>query len=207
MREVETHPKPKGFIPENCKTLIIGTFPPKKEYLNNHHFFFYPSVRNHFWNRMENIFPEYRLKWTKNKCADLTTEQNLIDKEKFSTEKRIGFLDIFTRISRKNDESSKDIDLIPIENVVQNNKIFHILEQHPSITKICCTYKLAYEVLIESLEASTLKTRPNKLAANGKEELLNYKERSIEIYLLFPATRSREKKEIKDFQYKELIFN
>ncbi|WP_262483143.1 hypothetical protein [Aquiflexum balticum] len=30
--------------------------------------------------------------------------------------------------------------------------------------------------------------------------------REISIYLLFPATRSGQKKEVKDQQYKELIF-
>ena len=69
---MEIHPIKNGFIPKNSKTIIVGTFPPKSEYLNNPNFFFYSSVRNHLWNRMENIFPEFELKKTSTKLKNIS---------------------------------------------------------------------------------------------------------------------------------------
>jgi len=201
----EKHPIDKGFIPKGIKTLIVGTFPPKTEYENNKNLFFYNSTRNHFWNRMENIFPGLALKKTKNKCANRTPEQNKIDKENFAIAKSIGFLDIFTKVSRKKD-SSKDIDLIPVESIIENKILFKILDDNIELTKICCTYNLAYEVFEENLPKELLAEIANEKTANQKELIYKYGSRKISILLLFPATRSRQKNEVKDEQYNSLIF-
>ena len=203
---MEIHPIEDGFIPNNSKTIIIGTFPPESEYLNNPNFFFYSSVRNHMWNRMENIFPAFQLKKTSTKLKDISPEQNKIDKQKFCEIQNIGFLDVFTKIERKVENSSKDSDLIPKENILDNGKLFDHLKKNKNINRICCVYKLAYDSLICRLDRNKLEFKINELAANGEEYVFNYRSRKIRILLLFPATRSRQRGNIKDQQYKKLIF-
>lgn len=206
MNEIENHPIENGFIHDNIKTLIVGTFPPKDVYFNNNNFFFYSSVRNHFWNRMENIFKNYNLKKTQTKCREITPEQNKKDKENFSKEKEIGFLDVFTKISRLKN-STKDDDLISVENIVENDKLENILSEYESLNRICCTYKLAFEILKCKLEKNKLTIIEDSTSANGIKMIYLFKNRKIEIYLLYPATRSREKSELKDSQYAKLLFN
>ncbi len=62
----ENHPISSGFIPESARVLIVGTFPPKKEYTEKKNgFFFYSSEKNQFWNRVDNIKANAQLKKTK----------------------------------------------------------------------------------------------------------------------------------------------
>lgn len=203
---METHPIPNGFIPVNAKTIIIGTFPPKSEYENNNNFFFYSSVRNHLWNRIETLFPRYSLKKTATKLKNKTPEQNKVDKENFCKDKEVGFIDMFTKIERKVNNSTKDKDLDPKENIIENGLLFKILNENKNIDRICCTYKLAYDSLLCGLEKELLLFKKNELTANGEEYILKYNSRKIQILLLFPATRSRHKNELKDKQYRKLIF-
>jgi len=203
---METHPIMNGFIPNESKTIIIGTFPPKSEYENKPEFFFYSSVRNHFWNRMENIFPEIRLKKTATKLKNISPGKNKIDKQQFCINKKIGFLDIFSKIERKEQDSTKDVDLIPRESVLDNNILFKQLDNKKNIQRICCTYKLAYDSLLCGLNKNHLEFKKNELTANGEEYIFNYNSRKISIILLFPATRSGQKRVVKDEQYKKLIF-
>lgn len=205
MQKTETHPIATGFIPENTKTLVVGTFPPKDIYINNKHFFFYASAHNHFWNRMENIFNEYKLKKTKNKCIDVSEEQNKKDKQKFAEDKNIGFLDVFTIIARLTN-STKDEDLVDVENIVQNGKLNEILTHNKNIVRICCTYKLAFETLKCKLPKNQVEIVNDNDSANNQKIIYEFKNRIIEIYLLFPATRSRDKNEVKDAQYNKLLF-
>ncbi|AOZ98215.1 uracil-DNA glycosylase family protein [Flavobacterium commune] len=207
MREVENHPIEIGFIQNGIKTLIVGTFPPKEVYESDDHFFFYSSTRNHFWNRMENIFPEWnKLKKTKTKCAEISPEQNKIDKENFSKEKKIGFLDIFSKISRMKN-STKDNDLICVENIVENGKLDKVIIENESLRRVCCTYKLAFEILKCKIEQNKLSIIEDSISANGQKLIYKIGKREIEIYLLYPATRSRDKNETKDTQYKKLLFS
>jgi hypothetical protein len=203
---METHPIENGFIPDNSKTVIVGTFPPQSEYLNNPNFFFYSSVRNHMWNRMENIFPEFPLKKTSTRLKDISNRQNKIDKQNFCEIQNIGFLDFFTKIERKVENSSKDSDLIQRENILDNGILFDHLEKNKNITRICCVYKLAYDSLICGLDKTKLVFKKNEVSANGEEYIFDYELRKISIFLLFPATRSGQKGNIKDEQYKKLIF-
>ena len=203
---MEIHPIKNGYIPNNSKTIIVGTFPPKSEYLNNPNFFFYSSVRNHLWNRMENIFPEFELKKTSTKLKNISFEQNKVAKQNFCQIKNIGFLDLFTKVERKDENSSKDSDLIPIESIIDNGILSEHLEKNKNIVRICCTYKLAYNSLICGLDRNKLEFKKNDLTANGEEYIYNFKSRKIRILLLFPATRSRERGSLKDKQYKKLVF-
>lgn len=180
--EIEEHPIPP-FIPKECKVLIMGTFPPKQEYFKNKSkFFFYGSVRNHLWNRMDNIFFDGKttLKWTK--LSSESIEDNINKKKRFLEERKIGMIDYMSKIRRSKEGSSRDVDLIIEEDVLTNGSLIRILEDNPHIKAILCTYQLAYEELIK----------------NPKFKYLN-----VEVIQLLPATRSRDKKEAKDKNYRE----
>lgn len=206
MTSLEVHPIKNGFAPKGTETLIVGTFPPKLVYENNEHFFFYSSFNNHFWNIIESIFPFIKLKKTTHKLKKISFEQNKIDKQFFSENEKIGFLDVFTEIKREKYCSSKDIDLVPQKNILDNGLLFKILDNCENINRICCTYKLAYDTLIYNLNKKNLDCHQNELTANKEAFILNYNSRKIDIMLLFPATRSSQKSFIKKNQYQKLIF-
>ncbi len=208
MTELEIHPHLKGFIPEGCHTLIMGTFPPfGYSGIKTNELFFYPSPQNHFWNRMENIFPSWnpKLKKTANRLEDVSHHQNRLDKENFAREKQIGFLDVFQSIRRKK-IGSDDTDLLPQEDVVSNGYLLECLKNHQTIDRICCTYKLAYQTLLKNLPLEKLRIEEDQRSANGEMAVFNFGSRQVQIYLLYPATRSGQKNKVKDAQYKELIF-
>lgn len=209
MTEIETHPLKNGFSPTKTKILIMGTFPPKKEYIEKgKDFFFYSSVRNQFWNRIDNIFPDQEgLKKTKSKNKKESFESNKKRKEIFCENVSLGFIDVFTKIKRKY-EGSKDIDLIPIENIIQNKYLDNLLTRCESIERICCTYSLAFGTLISEISKNPDYSYTEELdsnSANGKKILVYFKGMRFEIILLYPATRSNHKNEIKDSQYKYFL--
>lgn len=204
---IENHPISNGFIPETARVLITGTFPPKKEYTEKKScFFFYSSEKNQFWNRIDNIKATAHLKKTKNKNAKESLCENKRRKESFSCENGIGFIDVFSVVKRKAD-STNDSDLIPIENIIQNEKLIKILKSK-NIIRICCTYKLAYECLkcnLSSLSTSVTISQRND-TGNGEIIIFSFENREIELILLYPATRSKHKGYIKDSQYQKYLF-
>lgn len=207
MTSLETHPIPNGYIPNNCQTLVIGTFPPKKEYFRIKDYFFYSSPQNHFWNRVENIFPDLdpKLKKTKTRLANITKAENRAHKEAFSNEKKIGFIDVFHSIRRLAD-TPDDADIVSISNIVSVGILDSILSQNANIDRICCTYSLAYRTLVGELDKNKVNSFYDEVSANKVK--LEYKlgSRIIEVFLLYPATRSRDPGWLKDAQYKKLLF-
>lgn len=203
---IETHPILNGFVPQNAQVLIVGTFPPKNEYLQKKDgFFFYSSEKNQFWNRIDNILNKH-LKKTLTKNANESFIENKKRKESFAVNNNLGFIDVFSSVIRKAN-TSNDSDLIQIENIVQNGKLAKILESK-NVKRICCTYKLAYECLkcnLGSLSKS-IGFRKCPDSANGEIIYFDYQTRQIELVLLYPATRSRHKSNTKDDQYKKFLF-
>lgn len=209
-KEIETHPIPNGFIPRDVHVLVIGTFPPRKEYVEKKEgFFFYSSEKNHFWNRMDNIFNHNPgLKRTKSKNSSETFLHNRYRKEAFAKIHKIGFLDIFHKISRKKD-SADDNDIISIQDVISNGRLKDVIIKNKDIKRICCTYKLAYEVIKNNIchIGSEYKIEKDERTANGEKIILNLENRKIEVVLLYPATRSGHKSDLKDIQYQYFLFH
>jgi G:T/U-mismatch repair DNA glycosylase len=207
--ETEIHPIANGFIPPSTRILIVGTFPPKMEYLlKGKDFFFYSSVRNQFWNRMDNIFPHMQgLKKTKQKNSHESLSSNKKRKEDFAIKYKLSFLDVFSKVRRKKD-SPNDVDLIGVENIIENRKLINLLNSRKKIKRICCTYKLAYEVLKYSLAKSSIKFKivHDSSSANKERIEIQIKRNKVQLVLLFPATRSSHKRELKDEQYKKYLF-
>lgn len=203
MTPIESHPMPEGFLPENTLCLIMGTFPPK-EFVKAAHFFFYPSPQNHFWNRMENIVPGVRLKKTQKKLQDVSEAQNVLDKMEFCKQQGIGFLDVFTRVSRR-EGTNEDTNLENVEDVISNGKLLWILQATPSIQRICCTYSLAFKTLKSGI-SQIPGCKISEVGETSFQAKFTDTERVIDVYLLYPATRSRHRGKEKDRQYRSLIF-
>jgi len=173
-------------------------------------FFFYSSERNHLWNRFDNILGgigDYEpLKKTSTKNHTESFIQNKHRKMVFCKQNNLGFVDIFSKIRRKTEGSTDDPSLIPIETIFENG-VFDNLIKHQNIKRICCVYTLAYDVLIAHLPKLGYKTTliANEFTANKTITIVEGFERKFEVVLLYPATRSPHKNELKDMQYKKLI--
>ena len=126
---LENHPIINGFVPKGTTKLIVGTFPPKNEYKSKRtDFFYYSSVKNHFWNRIDNVNKKgVKLKQTKYKNESETISANKSRKENFSRENKLGFIDIFSKVKRKKNTSSNS-DLIAIETILQNKSFLGIVK-------------------------------------------------------------------------------
>jgi G:T/U-mismatch repair DNA glycosylase len=205
---IEIHPIANGFTPSGMRIIVIGTFPPLEQYKNNKDFFFYSSEKNHFWNRIDNIFPNINLKKTANKNKNEPLFVNKKRKQQFSKEKKIGFIDVFTRIQRKK-VSSNDSDIVAVENIISNKKLLNILKTH-SVIRICCTYKLAYETIKLNLESivdkNSIKIVTCSDSSNNEKVLFKFNGNPVELILLYPATRSFHPGSLKDEQYNKYLF-
>jgi G:T/U-mismatch repair DNA glycosylase len=200
-----------GIVPENSRLVIMGTFPPPEvmqRVLNGNPFFYYNSPRNHYWNRIESFVPlpkGLRYKWLKN--AKETEAENVRRKIELAHKKCWAYMDFFSKIERRVPKSADDLNIIPKLNVLESGQLDALLTAMPSIGTICCTYKTSFEGLVGALKTvgvdCTIET--SSLAANGKKYIWPYRGRSIEIILLFPASRSRHKRDIKNYQYQHFL--
>jgi len=191
-----------GFLPGNSKIIIMGTFPPKKEYEKYESFFYYPSSQNRFWNIIDEVFEntERPLKFTKTSGKNEPRTDNINRKIEFSLKNKIAFLDFYSKIERKND-TSYDTDLVNIENVVEND----ILIKYLKVNKpqfILCTYSRAYKELIRVLSNKSYDVKENN---KEKKSILTFENSKIEIIQLFPATFRGPKEEIKIIQYQNYL--
>jgi G:T/U-mismatch repair DNA glycosylase len=204
---IEHHPIKNGFLPEEAKIIIIGTFPPSKEIEEKKEgFFFYSSEKNHFWNRIDNIIFGINLKKTKTKNSEESYLKNSYRKREFATNNNIGFIDVFSKIKRKKATAS-DNDLIIVESIFDNGKFVEIIKLN-DVIRICCTYRLAFNFIKEKLVdlyPKDIRFLTNDLSANKEIIELSVLNKKIEIVLLYPATRSSHKNELKDYQYKHFL--
>ena len=96
----------------DTRVIVCGTFPPRKEYFNRSGYIHYSSTKNKFWQHIDSI---YNLNLYANKTISNNSGlriANCKDKISFLKDKYLGFIDVFTKISRKHPESSKDEDII-----------------------------------------------------------------------------------------------
>lgn len=137
--EVEYHPL-KPFLPEGCKVLFLGSFPPqRKRWCMD---FYYPNFINDHWRIEGLIFFD-----DKNHFVD---EQNktfhLPEIVEFLKEKGIGFFDTATAIHRQQDNASDKF----LE-VVEETDIEALLKQIPDCHAIAVTGEKASETICRHL--------------------------------------------------------
>ena len=97
--KIERHPF-TPFLPEGCKVVMCGTFPPKPEKWSMD--FFYPNFQNDMWRIFGLIFFNDKDHFydKKNKTIDKTGIQNLL------TQHKIGVGETATEVIRTRDNAS-----------------------------------------------------------------------------------------------------
>lgn len=197
-----------GFLTDTADKIIMGTFPPPKSKLvvQGIDYFFYPNNRNQFWNIIDIINSNLNLNVDKLKFTNQSLEtfnSNIQRKAKFSSNQNWAFLDFFSKIERHKENSSKDVDLIDKENVVQNKILYQYLNTNLRITQISCTFQTAFKNLVEHLTKDKCEIKEQ---ANNQFIWL-YNDRKIFINLLPPPTRSFISLQERAKQYRTFLYH
>src|SRR5450631_3640472 len=180
-----------GFLTDTADKIIMGTFPPPKTKLTRQgiDYFFYPNNRNQFWNIIDSVNNDLNLGVDKLKFTSKSLETfnlNIQRKANFSFKQNWAFLDFFSKVERRVENSSKDIDLIDRENVIQNEILYQYLNINFKIKQISCTFQTAFKNLVEHLHNDKFEIKEQR----NNQRLWLYQDREILINLLPPPTRS-----------------
>ena len=137
--EVEYHPL-RPFLPEGCKILFLGSFPPQRKRWAKGFDFFYPNFINDHW-RIEGLV----FFGDKNHFVDEANKTfRLPEIVQFLSEKGIGFYDTASAIRRLQDNASDKF----LE-VVEQTDINALLGQIPECTTIAVTGEKAALTICE----------------------------------------------------------
>lgn len=143
---VEYHPL-KPFLPEGCKVLFLGSFPPQRKRWAKDFCFFYPNFINDHW-RIEGLL----FFGDKNHFVDTENKTfKLADIVAFLEEKGIGFYDTATAVRRLKDNASDKF----LE-VVEKTDIAGLLKAIPLCRVIVTTGEKATETICEALSISNM---------------------------------------------------
>ena len=132
---VERHPL-KPFLPNGCKLLMLGSFPPsQKRWCMN---FFYPNFTNNMWRIFGLAFFE-----DKQHFVDEANKTFKLDELKaFLTAKGVGIYDTATAVNRTTGTAAdKDLE------VVEPTNLDELLLQVPACKNVVVTGQLAADVL------------------------------------------------------------
>lgn len=132
---VERHPF-KPFLPNGCKLLMLGSFPPsQKRWCMN---FFYPNFTNDMWRIFGLAFFE-----DKQHFVDEANKTFKLDELKaFLTAKGVGIYDTATAVNRTTGTAAdKDLE------VIEPTNLDELLLQVPACKNVVVTGQLAADVL------------------------------------------------------------
>jgi hypothetical protein len=197
-----------GFLTDTADKIIMGTFPPPKTKLLSHgtDYFYYPNNRNQFWNIIDSANNELNLGIDKLKFTSKSLEtfnSNIQRKADFSIKQNWAFLDFFCKVERRVENSSKDVDLIDKENVIQNKTLYQYLNINIKIKQISCTFQTAFKNLVEHLNRDKFAI----IEGDNNKKLWIYQDRKILINLLPPPTRSFTSLREKVKQYNSFLYH
>ena len=159
-----------GIWLNNTKTIICGTFPPRKEHLNRKGYIHYSSTKNKFWKHIDKI---YKTNLYLNPENEEERIINSVKKIEFLKSKQIGFIDVFSKIKRKYIDSSKDDDIIPVETIFENGIFDKILKS--DVVQFVFVYSLSRNIFIENIKRK-FKTKLTLVRRYKKDEI------SLEVY-------------------------
>lgn len=172
-------------------TAMCGTYPPLREYQTQQGtirkgYVHFSSPRNKYWRHVDNIYGTKLYIPTKIAKNEQARIDNALKKIDFLEEKKLGFIDIFTKVRRRVNGSAKDTDLISVETIFDNGIFENVLQQN--IRQFGFVYSLSRDIFIEKIEAK-YKVKPQtvrpynanniplevrKVKVNGKEIFLSY---------------------------------
>ena len=139
-QKIERHPF-TPFLPDGCKVLMCGTFPPKQEKWSMD--FFYPNFQNDMWRIFGLIFFD-------DKNHFFNKEEKKVDKEgikKMLSENKIGVGETATEIIRTKDNASDKF--LEIVTPVNLSKLF---KNAPSLEIIVTTGEKAASIIASLTE-------------------------------------------------------
>lgn len=177
--------KAGGIWFNNTRTIVCGTFPPKGEYLGRKGYVHFSSSRNQFWKHFDMVFDTAFFQIFRNRGEDMQRIENAKAKINFCKTKRIGFIDLFTKISRTKN-TAKDIDLIALESIFEIGVFDEILKS--DVIQILFVYSLSRDAFMKALlskyTCSTIMLKPygsegisleiRKIVIEGKQLLISY---------------------------------
>lgn len=174
----EQHPW-NWYTPENCRVLIVGTFPPTKR--NWSFDFFYPNKANFFWRMIAQVAGK-QLEYPSGPLA-VEERKNLLK------QLQLGVTDMGKQIIR-HENSSLDENLAALEFM----DIFQILDENPGIKRLIFTSSSgkvsAVRWFTEFLAAQGIKHR----FPSGKRPIrseMEYNNKKIELVVLYsPSPRA-----------------
>ena len=139
--DVEYHPL-HPFLPEGCRVLFLGSFPPARKRWAADFDFFYPNYINDHWRIEGAIFFGDKLHFV----DEARRTFRLADIVDFLNEKGIGFFDTATAVRRLKDNASDKF----LE-VVEPTDIPALLQRIPQCRVIVTTGENATRTLCETL--------------------------------------------------------
>ncbi len=146
------------FITKNSAILILGTFPSLKSFEQN---FYYAHKQNQFWRLLAATF-------------DKSIPQSIEEKKALLLTHNIALWDIVKSCTRTNSSDANLKSITP-------NDIAKLLEEFPTIQKICFTSKTAqkiYQKYFKSLQVETYylpSPSPAYQAMKFEQKLQKYK--------------------------------
>lgn len=152
------------------KSIVCGTFPPKKEYLNRKGYIHYSSPKNKFWSHIDAIYDtSLYINKVQAEIAE-TRIDNALKKISFLTKMNVGFIDVFSAISRKNSDSSKDDDIIePFETIFDSGVFQDILNS--DIKNIIFVYSRSYDEFINGIHQHYPGNEITQVREYGKNQI------------------------------------
>jgi len=134
-----------GMFFNESETIICGTFPPQKEYVQQKGYLHYSSNRNKFWGHIDSIF-NAELKFNLYTVEERIT--NAKKKIEFARKQKIGFIDIFSKVSRSA-EDAKDEHLTEPWETIFDNGIFESAFINKSVRQVIFVYKMSKKTFYE----------------------------------------------------------
>lgn len=156
--DVEYHPL-LPFLPEGCKVLFLGSFPPQRKRWAKGFDFFYPNFINDHW-RIEGLL------FFGNKDYFVDTANKtflLLSIIRFLEDRGIGFFDTATAVKRLKDNASDKF----LE-VVEPTDIIALLRQIPQCKVIVTTGEKATKTICDTLSISNIPKVGEYVSVPGK---------------------------------------
>lgn len=170
---------------------MCGTYPPLREYQTSQGtirkgYIHFSSPRNKYWRHVDNIYKtEF---YIPSKIANNEQEriQNALNKIDFLETKKLGFIDVFSKVNRRVATSANDSDLIRVESIFDNGIFENVLQQ--SIRQFGFVYSLAHNTFVNEVEAKynvkpqlirpyntdNIPLKVSRIKVHGKEIYLSY---------------------------------
>lgn len=166
----------KWYVPNDAKTLIIGTFPPIEKRWS--YAFFYPNIHNNLWKILSSIAD---LKLSLNKETMIEERQQILHKLKLGVTDMGGVI-------RRLAPDSKDESL----EIIEYMEILHILDEYPSIERIILTSSSGKSSALGWFKSYLEKIKIAHVVPKGTKPLkfqIQFNKRSVDVHVLYSPSR------------------